>query len=189
MPLNPPDARELKAIVDWVNLTDDVRELSITIGDVSLHISRDRARPAWAPGAAPTPGTPSSVAPPAPATPAPLPAPASAVEAPATTPALPEPPTPTAPAAPASADSLAPGEVLISAPMVGTFYASPKPGSPSFVSVGDAVTAETVLCIVEVMKLMNNVEAQVEGTVARILVSDNQAVEYGQPLMVIAQNG
>ena len=69
--------------------------------------------------------------------------------------------------------------------MVGTYYASPKPGSPAFVAVGDTVSTETVLCIVEVMKLMNNIEAQVDGTVTKILVLDNQAVEYGQPLMVI----
>jgi acetyl-CoA carboxylase biotin carboxyl carrier protein len=75
--------------------------------------------------------------------------------------------------------------VLIKAPMVGMYYASPKPGAAAFVAVGETVRAETVLCIVEVMKLMNNIEAQVEGTVTKILVQDNQAVEYGQPLMVI----
>ncbi|MCU1614651.1 MAG: acetyl-CoA carboxylase, biotin carboxyl carrier protein [Frankiales bacterium] len=170
MPLNPPDAKELKDIVDWVNLTADVRELSIKFGDVELFISRDRQRPAGQAAAAPAPVAA---------------APAAAAQAAA--PAAPAAPAPVAPAAaaPASPDALAPDEVLIKAPMVGTFYASPKPGSPAFVAVGDTVSAETVLCIVEVMKLMNNVEAQVDGTVTRILVNDNQAVEYGQPLMVI----
>jgi acetyl-CoA carboxylase biotin carboxyl carrier protein len=83
---------------------------------------------------------------------------------------------------------LAAGEVLIKAPMVGTFYAAPKPGEPDFVSVGDAVAPDTVLCIVEVMKLMNNIEAGVAGTVARVLVRNEQAVQYGQPLMVIRRN-
>ena len=69
--------------------------------------------------------------------------------------------------------------------MVGTFYSGPRPGAPAFVSPGDTVTADTVLGIVEVMKLMNNIEAKVEGTVTRVLVENGQAVEYGQPLMVI----
>lgn len=161
MPLNPLDVRELRSIVDWVNLTDDVRELAITFGDVELFISRDGQRPA--PDAA---SVASPVAPPAAAVPAAV-ASAPAASAPATT------------------DALGVDEVLVKAPMVGTYYASPKPGSPPFVAVGDTVSAETVLCIVEVMKLMNNVEAQVEGTITQILVNDNQAVEYGQPLMVI----
>ena len=80
---------------------------------------------------------------------------------------------------------MAADEVLVKAPMVGVFYASPKPGDPPFVSVGDAVTSATVVGIVEVMKLMNNLEAKTEGTVVRILVKNEQAVEYGQPLMVI----
>ena len=171
MPLNPPDAKELRALVDWVNLTADVRELSIKFGDVELFISRDRQRNATPTVAA---SAPEAVAAPAAV---PLPAPAAPVQAAA----------PTAPssAAPASPDALGPDEVLIKAPMVGTYYASPKPGSPAFVAVGDTVSTETVLCIVEVMKLMNNIEAQVDGTVTKILVLDNQAVEYGQPLMVI----
>ena len=98
-----------------------------------------------------------------------------------------------APAAQAASSSgsaeLAENETLITAPMVGVFYAAPKPGDPAFVSVGDAVTGSTVLGIVEVMKLMNNIEAQVEGTVARILVENEQAVQFGQPLMVITRNG
>ena len=71
--------------------------------------------------------------------------------------------------------------------MVGTFYASSQPGAPAFVQVGDTVEADTVLCIVEVMKLMNNVEARVSGTVVRVLVENEAAVEYGQPLFVIKQ--
>jgi acetyl-CoA carboxylase biotin carboxyl carrier protein len=175
MPLNPPDARELQRIVDWVNLTDDVRELSIKFGDVELFISRDRQRPAAQAAVAQPAAVAAPVAPPAAAPAAPAPAASAAPAAPASA----------APTAAASTDELAADEVVIKAPMVGTYYASPKPGSPAFVSVGDVVSAQTVLCIVEVMKLMNNVEAQVEGTVARILVQDNQAVEYGQPLMVI----
>ncbi|MFB2599625.1 acetyl-CoA carboxylase biotin carboxyl carrier protein subunit [Herbiconiux sp. P17] len=185
MPLNPPDIKELRALVDWVNLTDDVRELSITFGDVELFISRDRrsaaggSTPASAATAAPAPSPVASV---------PAPTPVAAVPAPA-----PVAPTPAPAPAPArdgfSADALAADEVLITAPMVGVFYASPKPGDPAFVTIGEAVAAETVLCIVEVMKLMSNIEAGVDGTVTQILVENEQAVEYGQPLMVITRNG
>jgi acetyl-CoA carboxylase biotin carboxyl carrier protein len=174
MPLNPPDIKELKAIVDWANVTTDVRELSIKYGDVELFISRNghNGHNGHSPAA------------PAPAAPAPAaPAPAAPVAAPAT-------PAPAAAAASSSGSAeLAENETLITAPMVGVFYAAPKPGDPAFVSVGDAVTSSTVLGIVEVMKLMNTIEAQVEGTVARILVENEQAVQFGQPLMVITRNG
>ena len=73
--------------------------------------------------------------------------------------------------------------------MVGTYYSSPKPGAPAFVSVGDTVTKGSVLAIVEVMKLMSNIEAEFDGTVTQILIENEQAVEYGQPLLVIKRNG
>jgi acetyl-CoA carboxylase biotin carboxyl carrier protein len=170
MPLNPPDTKELQAIVDWVNLTEDVRELSIKFGDVELYISRDR-KPAGGQPLAAQASAPAAVTLP---TPLPAPEPARVAAVPAST-AI----------EPSSSDALAPDEVLIKAPMVGMYYASPKPGAPAFVTVGETVSTDTVLCIVEVMKLMNNIEAQVEGTITKILVQDNQAVEYGQPLMVI----
>lgn len=172
MPLNPPDINELRAIVDWVNLTDDVRELSIKFRDVELFISRDRQSGESATPVAAVPAT----------------APAPVAVAPAVAPDAPPAPLPSASTAPAGGD-LAPNEVLITAPIVGTFYASPKPGDPPFVAVGDVVTDTTVVGIVEVMKLMNNLEAKVDGTVARILVENEQAVEYGQPLVVIARHG
>jgi acetyl-CoA carboxylase biotin carboxyl carrier protein len=153
-----------------------VRELSIKFGDVELFISRDRQSSGGHAASAPTPGAAPLAAPAAtaPATPAPVAAPTAPAPAAA----------PTAPA-PAAHDALAADEVVIKSPMVGTYYASQKPGDPTFVSIGDTVIAETVLCIVEVMKLMNNIEARVAGTVTKILVEDNQAVEYGQPLMVV----
>jgi acetyl-CoA carboxylase biotin carboxyl carrier protein len=184
---NQPDIKELQAIVDWVNLAADVRQVSLKIGDVELFISRDRQRvgaasshvatpvrtsaSASTPTAAPTPAP--SVAAPSPAAPAPAPAPAPEK-------AITE---------PNSVGPLADDEVLIKAPMVGIFYASSKPGAPNFVSVGDSVAPDTVLCIVEVMKLMSNIEAQVEGTVAKILVENEQSVEFGQPLMIIKRKG
>jgi acetyl-CoA carboxylase biotin carboxyl carrier protein len=81
------------------------------------------------------------------------------------------------------------GDVMVKAPMLGTFYRCPKPGDPPFVEVGDTVREDSVLCIIEVMKLMNSLEAKVKGVVTRILVEDAQPVEYGQPLMIIKVDG
>ncbi|WKS66271.1 acetyl-CoA carboxylase biotin carboxyl carrier protein [Corynebacterium accolens] len=83
-----------------------------------------------------------------------------------------------------SGEPSAEGET-VKAPMVGTFYAAPKPGADPFVKVGDEVEVGQVLCIVEVMKLMNNIESKVAGTVKEILVDNEDAVEHGQPIMVI----
>ena len=69
--------------------------------------------------------------------------------------------------------------------MVGTFYRSASPGAKSFVEVGDAIKAGETLCIIEAMKILNEIEADVSGTVAKILCDNGQAVEYGQPLFVI----
>lgn len=71
---------------------------------------------------------------------------------------------------------------LIKSPMVGTFYASPSPESPPFVKVGDSVTADSTVCILEAMKVMNEIKAEVNGTIAEALVQNGDSVEYGQPL-------
>lgn len=73
----------------------------------------------------------------------------------------------------------------ITSPMVGTFYQSPNPESPAFVKVGDEVGGETIVCIVEAMKLFNEIEAEVEGEIVEVLVKDGQLVEYGQPLFLV----
>lgn len=69
--------------------------------------------------------------------------------------------------------------------MVGTFYASPSPGSPAFVTVGKSVKVGDVICIIEAMKMMNQIESDKDGVVAAILVENGQPVEYGQPIFVI----
>ena len=96
-----------------------------------------------------------------------------------------------APAAPAASAVAAPAAVEeslhdVKSPIVGTFYESPAPGAPAFVQIGDQVEVGQVLCIVEAMKLMNEIEADVSGTVTGILVEDGAPVEYGQPLFKIA---
>ena len=93
-----------------------------------------------------------------------------------------------APSAPAaSAKPSAPEEALhiVRSPIVGTFYESPSPGSPPFVKEGDVVTVGQVLCIVEAMKLMNEIEADAAGEIVKKLVSNGQPIEYGQELFAI----
>jgi acetyl-CoA carboxylase biotin carboxyl carrier protein len=129
-----------------------------------------RALPAPAPAPLPAP-TPPSVAPSA----GPVPAPSAAAREPA---ALPP--------APAAAHVAAEGQAVVKAPMVGTVYLAPEPGARPFVTVGQEVDADTQVCIVEVMKLMNAIPAGAAGVVTQVLVGDAETVEYGQPLIVIS---
>ncbi|PYF03023.1 acetyl-CoA carboxylase biotin carboxyl carrier protein [Ureibacillus chungkukjangi] len=73
----------------------------------------------------------------------------------------------------------------ITSPMVGTFYQAPSPDAPAYVSVGDKVSEESIVCIVEAMKLFNEIEAEIKGEIVEILVKDGQLVEYGQPLFLV----
>ncbi len=90
-----------------------------------------------------------------------------------------------APAAAAEADAGQEGHV-VKAPMVGTFYRSPSPDAKAFVEVGQAVKEGDTICIIEAMKLMNEIEADASGSVKAILVENGQPVEYGQPLFILA---
>lgn len=90
------------------------------------------------------------------------------------------PTTAAAPAAPA-----APEGHVVKSPMVGSFYRSPSPGAKSFVDIGQAVSVGDTLCIIEAMKLLNEIEADQSGVIKAILVESGQAVEYGQPLFII----
>ncbi len=91
-----------------------------------------------------------------------------------------------APAAATPAASAAPapdaGLIDIKSPTVGTFYAAPSPGEPPFVSVGSVVTPETIVCLIEAMKVFNQIPAEVSGTITAILVKSGDAIEFGQPL-------
>lgn len=91
------------------------------------------------------------------------------------------------PAAPAAPEAAEPeqGVHLITSPMVGTFYRSPSPDAAAYVDKGAAVTDKTVVCIVEAMKLMNEIEAEVRGEVVEVLAENGQLVEYGQPLFKV----
>lgn len=90
-------------------------------------------------------------------------------------------PVATAPAAAAAADVGTP----VKSPMVGSFYASPQPGEPPFVKVGDKVKADTTVCLVEAMKFFNPIKADVAGTITKILAKDGDAVEFGQTLFLV----
>ena len=150
------DLRKLKSLIDLVQQSG-IAELEITEGEEKVRICR--TGPA-APSAAPT-----QVYTVAPATPLPA-APAAAAPPPAEQEAAPE------------------GHVIRS-PMVGTFYRSSAPGAKPFVEVGDAVKSGDTLCIIEAMKLLNEIEADRDGTVTAILVESGQPVEYGEPLVIL----
>ena len=93
-----------------------------------------------------------------------------------------------APSAPAPAAAAAPAEIpghLVKSPMVGTFYRSPSPGAKPFVEVGDTVKSGDTICIIEAMKLLNEIECDKDGVIKAILVENGQPVEYGEPLVVI----
>ena len=107
------------------------------------------------------------------------PAPASPVQsaAPATAPAA-----PSAPEEKADDDSK---YIAIKSPMIGTFYRKPSPDKPSFVNVGDDVNKDTVVCMIEAMKLFNEIEAEMTGKVVKVLVDDGDPVEYDQPLFLV----
>ena len=95
-------------------------------------------------------------------------------------------PAPVSVAEPAAAGGRDPSLVAIAAPMVGTFYSAPAPGAKPYVSVGDHIGVGQVVCIVEAMKLMNEVQSEVSGRVAEVRVENGQAVEYGQEIYLVA---
>ncbi len=158
------DLRKLKTLIELVE-SSGIAELEIQEGEERVRITRSPAPGAVgaAAGAAPHPIQMAAV-------------PLSAT--PASAPALAEAPAPAAPAEPE-------GHVVKS-PMVGTFYRAASPGAKPFVEVGDTVQVGDPLCIIEAMKLMNEIEADQAGVVKLLLVENGQPVEFGQPLVVIA---
>ncbi len=155
------DIRKVKKLIELLEQSD-IAELEIREGEESVRISRASAvnPPLFMP-AAPTP----TVAPP----------PASPLAAASTEAAKAE----------ASRGLDTPEANLVRSPMVGTFYRSPSPGSRSFVEEGDNVKVGETLCIIEAMKILNQIECEKAGTIKRILVENGQPVEYNEPLFVI----
>jgi len=92
-------------------------------------------------------------------------------------------------AADASAPARDPNIIEFKSPMVGTFYRAPSPESPPYVTEGDRITKDTVLCIIEAMKVMNEIKAEASGEVVEILLENGEAVEFGQPLYLVRRSG
>ncbi|MDO4998249.1 MAG: acetyl-CoA carboxylase biotin carboxyl carrier protein [Neisseria sp.] len=152
------DLRKLKKLIDLVE-ESGIAEIEVTEGEEKVRITRSVA-PQTVYAAAPAPiAAPVAAAAPAAA---PVAAPAAAAPAPA--------------ADTANAQK---------SPMVGTFYRAPSPSSPAFVEVGQTVKEGDTLCIIEAMKLMNEIEAEKSGVVKAILVENGQPVEFGEPLFII----
>ncbi|MCX7211451.1 MAG: acetyl-CoA carboxylase biotin carboxyl carrier protein [Burkholderiales bacterium] len=158
------DLRKLKTLIDLV-AESGIAELEITEGDGKVRIVKSPQQVAM--GYAPM--NPVAMAP----------------EAPRAMQAAEPPAAPPAPVAAAPAEPAAPSGHVLKSPMVGTFYRSANPNSSSFVEIGSQVKEGDTLCIVEAMKLMNEIEADHAGTVKAILVENGQPVEYGQPLFII----
>jgi acetyl-CoA carboxylase biotin carboxyl carrier protein len=156
------DIRKVKKLIELLD-ESGIAEIEITEGEEAVRISRYPTGAAAAPAPAYMP---------APAAPAPLaPAPAS---------------TPTEAAEPAAAQPEEDG-FKVAAPMVGTFYAASSPGAAPYVQVGDQISEGDTLCIIEAMKMMNQIEADVSGVIKSIRVQNGEPVEYGQTLFVIDQ--
>jgi acetyl-CoA carboxylase biotin carboxyl carrier protein len=160
------DLRKLKTLVDLVS-ESNIAELEITEADGKVRIVK--AGVAVAVGAAAPLMMPAPVAGPAPTTAQ------RAAQAEAT--------------AAAEAAALADEGHVIKSPMVGTFYRAASPGGKSLVEVGSVVKAGEPVCIIEAMKIMNEIEADVGGSIIKVLVENGQAVEFGQPLFVIDRRG
>lgn len=152
------DLRKLKTLIDLVS-ESNISELEITEAEGKVRIVKGSASPA----AAVVPVMPAPAAPITVQAPAPLAEPA---------------------AAPVAAPVVPQGHVIRS-PMVGTFYRSPSPGAKPFVEVGQTVKEGETVCIIEAMKILNEIEADRAGVIKEILVENGQAVEYGQPLFVL----
>lgn len=135
----------------------------------------------------------SYVAPPAPAMPEmPIASPVAAPQATAPKPAATAeaaPPAAAAPAAPAASEADGGNYVAIKSPMVGTFYRSPSPDKPAFIKVGDRIEVGAVVCVVEAMKLFNEIESEVSGRVVKVMVEDAHPIEYDQVLFLIDPKG
>jgi len=156
------DIRKVKKLIELLE-ESGIGEIEIKEGEESVRISRGvsgtLAGPAPAPYAAPPPAAPAATTPP-----------------------------PSAPPSESETDASArpaTSGTIVKSPMVGTFYRSPSPSSAAFVEVGKTVKAGDVLCIVEAMKMMNQIEAEVSGTIEAVLVENGEPVEFDQPLFSI----
>ncbi len=155
--------KEIRDLIDFISKSG-LNEVSIETEDLKIAIKRDAETRVIESSAAPAPV--------AAAAPAPAPAPAAAPAAEA----------PKADAPAAGGDS---NYVEVKSPMIGTFYRTPNPDSPPFVSVGDKIEKGQTVCIVEAMKLFNEIETEVSGTIVKVMVENASPVEYDQVLFLV----
>ena len=159
---NPMKAKEIQELIDYIS-NSGLAEVKIKTEEFELSIKKYAEGPQVIHAAAP-------IAPPAPVMAAPAPVAPVAAPAPAPTPA--------------------PSNLLeIKSPMIGTFYLTPNPDSPAFVSEGSSVKAGQTVCIIEAMKLFNEIESEISGKIVKILVSNATPVEYDQPLFLVDPAG
>ena len=164
------DIRKVKKLIELLE-ESGIAELEITEGEESVRISRYGGHAV----AQVVHAAPPAISPAASAAPAAAAAPAPVAVSPST-----------AATGIGPAERLPVAENVVTAPMVGTYYASPAPGAKAFVDIGQAVKSGDTLCIIEAMKLLNEIEADRDGTVKAILVENGQPVEYGEPLFILA---
>ena len=157
--------KELKELIEFL-IEKDITEFELERGDVKVRVKRGGAEVHYAPA-----DTRFMAVHPAPAAPPPA---AAAAAAPAA-----------APSAKPGAEEEEAGLHIVRSPIVGTFYEAASPGAPPFVKVGDTAEVGQVLCIIEAMKLMNEIESDYAGEIVKRLVANAQPVEYGQPLFAI----
>ena len=153
---------DLLRIVELIKSTEHFSEFRLKVGEIELELRHRKS------------GTP---------TPTPPPVTAARIE-----PAVTKPVERAPPVAHGAPPTWPEGSVVVRSPMIGTFYRAPSPGAPPLVAVGQAVKPDDIIGIIEVMKLMNSIPADVHGTVAQILVADAATVEADQPLIVIQPN-
>ena len=151
------DVRKIKKLIELIE-SSDIAELEIVEGEESVRISRNSSQPVYA-------------------APAVMPAPAAAEPV--------APPTAGNYSDPGKEESSLPSGETMDSPMVGTFYAAASPTSEPFVKVGDSVSVGDTLCIIEAMKMLNQIESEKSGVIKAVLVENETPVEFGQPLFVI----
>src|SRR5258708_37398169 len=163
------DIRKIRKLIELLE-ESGVAEIEIKEGEESVRIARQSAAGAQAqPAAAPlvTHTLPAAARPGAPGAGRPATSPSAPAEEAAGTPVA------------------GAGEHVVTAPMVGTFYNAPAPGAKPFVEMGDQIEAGQVLCVIEAMKMMNQIESEIAGRVRAILINNGEPVEFGQPLFIV----
>ncbi len=163
------DIRKIKKLIELLE-ESGVAEIEIKEGEESVRIARQSAVGAHA---QPIPTPVVTHSPPATARPG-----APGAARPAASPGAPSEQAPGAQVAGA-------GEHVVTAPMVGTFYNAPAPGAKPFVELGDQIEAGQVLCVIEAMKMMNQIESEIAGRVRAVLINNGEPVEFGQPLFIV----